>query len=135
MSAVDKLSPRQRACLRGVVNFQSYKEIARDLGISDSMVEKHLRLAREKLGVESTSEAARVFALEEGEAEPQAGIINLPPVGDDIDTEAVSLSVLRPEQLPRVGDTHTGAADPNPPLTAIQTLSRIGRFVLGSIAG
>lgn len=34
-----------------------------------------------------------------------------------------------------MGDTHTGVADPDPPLTAVQTLSLIGRLVLGSIAG
>lgn len=100
MSAVDKLSPRQRACLRGVAKYQSYKEIGRDLGISDSTVEKHLRLAREKLGVESTSEAARIFIANEGEAHPQVDNINLPKAEKGIDRALVSLSVLQPEQAP-----------------------------------
>ena len=39
-----KLSPRQEACLRGVLELKSAKEIARDLGISPHAVEKHLRV-------------------------------------------------------------------------------------------
>ena len=59
--AKPKLSPRQQECLRGVLQLKSAKAIARDLGISPHAVEKHLRVSREKYGVTSSAEAARII--------------------------------------------------------------------------
>jgi DNA-binding CsgD family transcriptional regulator len=127
MVSIEQLTPRQRDCLRGVADYKSYKQIARDLGISDSMVEKHLRIAREKLGVGSTAEAARAFLAAEGEAPPQVGLINLHNLEPSPD------KVFTHDELAGHEYTETGAADLDPPLSPLQTLSMIGRVALGSI--
>jgi len=134
MSRFNQLTDRQRACLRAVADHRTYKEIARDLGISDSMVEKHLRHAREKLGVGSTAEAARLFLLEEGEAIPQGGFNHLPdpPIPHDEDRAAGHQDAYI-QGVPS-GGTHE-FADYDAPLSPVQTLSLIGRLVLGFIVG
>lgn len=52
-----RLSPRQRQILEAVGDGKSASEISGLLGISVAMVEKHLRLARAALGVETTAQA------------------------------------------------------------------------------
>ena len=42
------LTERQIACLQGVGQHKSAKEIGRELGISNHAVEKHLKAARQK---------------------------------------------------------------------------------------
>lgn len=134
MSVFDQLTPRQRDCLRGVANYKTYKEIARDLGISDSMVEKHLRTAREKMGVESTSEAARLFIAHQPEDVPQVAKINLAEGFQPAEETGVSGPPLGSDQGFEVGE-NLRAADYDRPLSPLQTLSLIGRMVLGSIIG
>ena len=51
------LSTRQRQILEAVGDGKSALEISSLLGISVAMVEKHLRLARAALGVETTAQA------------------------------------------------------------------------------
>jgi LuxR family transcriptional regulator, quorum-sensing system regulator SdiA len=51
------LSRRQREVLEWVGDGKSNQDIATILGVSVPTVEKHLRLAREKLGVETTAQA------------------------------------------------------------------------------
>jgi hypothetical protein len=61
-----------------VLQLRSGKEIARELGISPHAVEKHLRICREKYGVATSAEAARLFALQEQGGEfPQCGVPDL----------------------------------------------------------
>lgn len=55
------LTQRQIACLEGVAQHKSAKEIGRELGISNHAVEKHLKAARHKLGASSTIEALRIY--------------------------------------------------------------------------
>jgi DNA-binding CsgD family transcriptional regulator len=75
-----KLSPRQEECLRGVFELKTAKQIARDLGISPDAVEKHLKATREKLGVTSSAEAARLFFLRDhGPETPHYGSSDLEP--------------------------------------------------------
>lgn len=62
----DKLTERQRECLRLVHAGHEVKEIARELGIGPSAVVERLRAARKTLGVESSRLAARMLAHEEG---------------------------------------------------------------------
>lgn len=62
------LTQRQIACLEGVGQHKSAKEIGRDLGISNHAVEKHLKAARHKLGAGTTIEALRTYR--QGTAEP-----------------------------------------------------------------
>lgn len=53
-----RLSPREEMCLGLVLENRSSKEIARELGISQSSVETHVRRARTKLGVRDRYSAA-----------------------------------------------------------------------------
>lgn len=135
MVEFDQLTPRQRECLRAVANHRTYKEIARDLGISDSAVEKHLRAAREKLNVDSTAAAARLFLLQYDEGDPHGGSAHLSVRGDSQNEG------LRPKAVDRNSDDlvfgthHYGSSDHDDQLSPLQTLSMIGRVVLGTIAG
>lgn len=129
-----RLSPRQQECLRGVLELKSAKAIARDLGISPHAVEKHLRVAREKFGVASSVEAARLFALQAKGSEF--------PHSDDSDLvttprQAHQGPVLEPADTPssaRLEDT-PGALSLERPLTPRQTLLTIFAVSLGSIVG
>jgi LuxR family transcriptional regulator len=51
------LSPRQREALEWVADGKTSLDVAQIMGISAAMVEKHLRLARETLEVETTAHA------------------------------------------------------------------------------
>lgn len=128
------LSPRQQQCLLGVLDLKSAKEIARDLGISPHAVEKHLRLAREKLGVATSADAARLFAAQSrGTDIPHCGRSDLP----QLPNEAHQGLVLEPADTPssaRLEDTH-GALSLDQPLTPRQTLLTIFAVSLGSIVG
>ena len=63
---VDRLTEREKEPLRLWLNHKSAKEIALELGISHHAVEKRLKMARAKLGVASSLEAARMLAEAEG---------------------------------------------------------------------
>ena len=56
-----RLSPKERDCLLLVMRNYSSKEIARQLGISQTSVDTYVRRAREKLGLRDRFQAARVF--------------------------------------------------------------------------
>lgn len=58
------LTPRQREALEWVADGKTMQDVALLMGISPAMVEKHLRLAREALSVETTAQAiAQAAAL------------------------------------------------------------------------
>ncbi|SIN91539.1 helix-turn-helix transcriptional regulator [Vannielia litorea] len=57
MSARRALTPRQREVLEWVGDGKTTADIALIMGLTPSTVEKHLRLARESLGVETTAQA------------------------------------------------------------------------------
>ena len=59
---VDRLTPRQRECLRLVAQGYVTKEIARRLAISDLRAAKDIDAAMKKLGVSRRIEAARMLA-------------------------------------------------------------------------
>jgi DNA-binding CsgD family transcriptional regulator len=59
----DKLTERQKECLRLVAHGLEVKEIARELDLSPTAVIERLRGARRVLGVESSREAARRLAV------------------------------------------------------------------------
>ena len=59
-----KLTPRQRAVLRLVGAGKTAPEIARQMGVSTVTIEKHLRLAREELGVETSAQALLKAAIQ-----------------------------------------------------------------------
>lgn len=67
-SEFDSLTTAERDCLRFILDHRTAKEIAIELGITHHAVEKRLKRAREKLGAQSSLEAARWYAAHYGEA-------------------------------------------------------------------
>jgi len=64
-AAVLRLTKAERECLERCLSHQTAKQMALDLGISPHAVEKRLKMARAKLGLSSSVEAAKlVEALE-----------------------------------------------------------------------
>lgn len=66
IAALGRLTESEKECLRRRLLPQTAKEMALDLGISPHAVEKRLKMARAKLGVSSSLEAARWLATLEG---------------------------------------------------------------------
>ena len=67
----DRLTPRQRDCLRGLAALKSAKRIGNDLGISESTVYGHLDSATKVLGAPDRATAALWFQAHERLADPQ----------------------------------------------------------------
>lgn len=65
-SALARLTANEKECLRRRLLPQTAKEMAIDLGISPHAVEKRLKMARAKLGLGSSLEAARLLVAAEG---------------------------------------------------------------------
>lgn len=131
--ATSRLSPRQTECLRGVLDLKSAKQIGRELGISPHAVEKHLRICREKFGVATTAEAARLFARAEGSEFPYSASSDLAGSGRNVKKGRV----LEPPErlsLAQLGDNH-GALSTDQPLTPRQTLLAIAVVSFTSIVG
>lgn len=94
-TALARLTDSEKECLRRRLLPQTAKEMALELGISPHAVEKRLKMARARLGVSSSLEAARLLAASEGyqslvprtsdlsqhDIRHQAGAAALPPSG------------------------------------------------------
>jgi len=65
-SALARLTDNEKECLRRRLLPQTAKEMAIDLGISPHAVEKRLKMARAKLGLASSLDAARTLVASEG---------------------------------------------------------------------
>jgi DNA-binding CsgD family transcriptional regulator len=65
-AALARLTDNEKECLRRRLQQQTAKEMALDLGISPHAVEKRLKMARAKLGLSSSLEAARLLETSEG---------------------------------------------------------------------
>jgi len=65
-SALARLTDNEKECLRRRLLPQTAKEMAIDLGISPHAVEKRLKMARAKLGLASSLQAARLLVAAEG---------------------------------------------------------------------
>lgn len=63
---IERLTEREKECLRLWLQHKTAKEIALDLGVSHHAVEKRLKMARIKLDVSTSLEAARLLAQHEG---------------------------------------------------------------------
>jgi DNA-binding CsgD family transcriptional regulator len=61
-AALTRLTDNEKECLRRRLRQQTAKEMALDLGVSPHAVEKRLKMARAKLGLSSSLEAARLLA-------------------------------------------------------------------------
>ena len=59
-----KLTKRQREALEWVADGKTAQQIAMLMGLTTATVEKHLRLARENLGVETTAQAVLKAAFQ-----------------------------------------------------------------------
>lgn len=59
-AAILRLTMAERECLKRCLKHQTAKEMALDLGISPHAVEKRLKMARAKLGLSSSLEAAKL---------------------------------------------------------------------------
>jgi DNA-binding CsgD family transcriptional regulator len=59
-AAIRRLTSAERECLRRCLSHQTAKQMALDLGISPHAVEKRLKMARAKLGLSSSLEAAKL---------------------------------------------------------------------------
>lgn len=73
---LERLTERERECLRLVDRHMSSKEIARELGLSKHTVDWHLDKARKRLGAADRYDAARrVFdrAYQAGDQGPHQG--------------------------------------------------------------
>src|SRR3954463_570141 len=62
-AAVLRLTGAERECLKRCLSHQTAKQMALDLGISPHAVEKRLKMARAKLGLSSSVEAAKLVEL------------------------------------------------------------------------
>ena len=76
--AVANLTDKEREALRLWLGHATAKEIALDLGVSHHAVEKRLKSARQKLGVQTSLDAARILA----EAERYGRTASQPPEVD-----------------------------------------------------
>lgn len=119
-SLVDRLTlltPKERDCLRLVMERHSSKQIARQLGISSTSVDTYVRRAREKLGLKDRYAAARLLeAWQQGE-------VQLPPA------DAAAEPVVPPEP-PREGLFTLRI----PPLETLNIVQRILLIIGGAIA-
>ena len=59
-----RLTPRQREALEWVSDGKTTQDIAQIMGLTPATIEKHLRLARETLNVETTAQAVAKAAFQ-----------------------------------------------------------------------
>lgn len=81
-AALERLSAREKECLRRFLQRQTAKEMALDLGISHHAVEKRLKSARIKLGAATSLDAARLLGELEGYDRTASGspdLVSPPP--------------------------------------------------------
>jgi DNA-binding CsgD family transcriptional regulator len=81
----ERLNLRQKACLRQVSELRVACEIAAELGTSEAMVNKLIKEACEKIGVNRRKEAARLFA----EYENRVGVPKLDVHSRDLGTPSL----------------------------------------------
>lgn len=85
---INRLTDRQRECLRLLYAHYKPGEIATRLGISTDRVNQHLKAARERLGVSRSIDAARQLAAFENASshavgDHAVGLVPHPPTADD----------------------------------------------------
>ena len=116
MTAVDdglaggsnRLTPKERECLRLVLENRSSKAIARRLGISPTSVDTHIRRARAKLGLRDRYAAARLAAQwERGDDAP--GDAAWPSPRGRPDPRAANEGLAIPLLIPPMEDLDLGS--------------------------
>ena len=78
-AALARLTDNEKECLRRRLRQQTAKEMALDLGVSPHAVEKRLKMARAKLGLSSSLEAARLLTATEEYQRTGPQAADLPP--------------------------------------------------------
>jgi DNA-binding CsgD family transcriptional regulator len=115
--ALARLSERQRQCLGRVAQGYTSKEIGRQLGLSPSTVDNHVRSALERLNMSDRSEAARLFRESQdtsalaATAAPLAiptdfssqSVFSLPPLGGRTNNLSVRRRVWHIVQIALIG--------------------------------
>jgi len=76
----DRLTTRQRECLRELAKLKSIKEIATALGISESTTNGHLEAAARNLGLSSRTDAALALQAHERSVDPSISPGSFPRV-------------------------------------------------------
>lgn len=104
-AALARLTDNEKECLRRRLLPQTAKEMALDLGISPHAVEKRLKMARAKLGVSSSLEAARLLAGAEGYQSlvPRTSDLLPHPLPGEAGAAVVPLSAVAVHTLPLQG--------------------------------
>src|SRR3954465_5908776 len=95
-AAILRLTVAERECLKRCLDHQTAKQMAIDLGISPHAVEKRLKMARAKLGLASSLEAARLLLGTEGCGQPGPQASDLAPApeaANDTGPAGISLHV------------------------------------------
>jgi DNA-binding CsgD family transcriptional regulator len=95
-AAILRLTVAERDCLKRCLDHQTAKQMAIDLGISAHAVEKRLKMARAKLGLSSSLEAARLVEALERSGRLGPGASDLPS-GDAKPDEGGSVAAPRNE--------------------------------------
>ena len=77
-AAILRLTESERECLKRCLLHQTAKQMALDLGISPHAVEKRLKMARAKLGLSSSLEAAKLVELSDryGRTGPHSSVLS-----------------------------------------------------------
>jgi len=79
-AAILRLTAAERECLKRCLDHQTAKQMAIDLGISAHAVEKRLKMARAKLGLSSSLEAAKLVEASDRSGRLGPSSPDLPPV-------------------------------------------------------
>lgn len=97
-AGVARLTAKERECLDRWLDHATAKEIALDLGISHHAVEKRLKSARQKLGVATTLDAARLLAVAQGYGRTayRAPEVAAPPAADDVPAAGLLAATAQP---------------------------------------
>lgn len=77
---LERLTDKQRECLRLVFMHRSSKEIARELGIGVDAVDQRIKTAMRSLDVESRTDAALMLAQHEGLGPYQRLVYQMPDI-------------------------------------------------------
>ncbi|WP_342251540.1 EF-hand domain-containing protein [Sphingomonas sp. OTU376] len=77
-AAISRLTENEKECLRRRLLPQTAKEMAIELGVSPHAVEKRLKMARTKLGLSSSLQAARLLVQAESQSGSQALVPHAP---------------------------------------------------------
>ena len=114
---VDRLTEKEKDCLRRWMHHQTAKQIALDLGVSHHAIEKRLKTARLKLDVASSIDAAQMLAQVEGydwTASRSPDLDRSPPINNPwpfrpVLIGAIAMSLLASVVL--VALSHSGTAE------------------------